>query len=92
MEPPPYVGTLPNKGNNNGTVLQGAFKGESPQKQTKPIRSSTILSFQSTEPLKNNTPPISSLSRSSSRRRQLRRSSRRRHRSRPKHEKRKQKR
>jgi hypothetical protein len=36
------VGTLPNKGNNNGTVLQGAFKGESPQKQTKPIRSSTI--------------------------------------------------
>jgi hypothetical protein len=36
------VGTLPNKGNNNGTVLQGAFKRESPQKQTKPIRSSTI--------------------------------------------------
>jgi hypothetical protein len=36
-----YV-TLPNKGNNNGTVLQGAFKRESPQKQTKPIRSSTI--------------------------------------------------
>jgi hypothetical protein len=35
------VGTLPNKGNNNGTVLQGAFKRESPQKQTKPIRSST---------------------------------------------------
>jgi hypothetical protein len=25
------VGTLPNKGNNNGTVLQGAFKRESPQ-------------------------------------------------------------
>jgi hypothetical protein len=36
------VGTLPNKGNNNGTVLQGAFKRESLQKQTKPIRSSTI--------------------------------------------------
>jgi hypothetical protein len=33
-----YVGTLPNKGNNNGTVLQGTFKRESPQKQTKPIR------------------------------------------------------
>jgi hypothetical protein len=31
-----------NKGNNNGTVLQGTFKRESPQKQTKPIRSSTI--------------------------------------------------
>jgi hypothetical protein len=30
------VGTLPNKGNNNGIVLQGAFKRESPQKQTKP--------------------------------------------------------
>jgi hypothetical protein len=39
------VGTLPNKDNNNGTVLQGAFKRESPQKQTKPIRSSTILVF-----------------------------------------------
>jgi hypothetical protein len=26
-----YVGTLPNKGNNNGTVLQNAFKRESPQ-------------------------------------------------------------
>jgi hypothetical protein len=34
------VGTLPNKGNNNGTVRQCAFKRESPQKQTKPIRSS----------------------------------------------------
>jgi hypothetical protein len=30
------------KGNNNGTVLQGAFKRKSPQKQTKPIRRSTI--------------------------------------------------
>jgi hypothetical protein len=39
------VGTLPNKGNNNGTVLQGAFKRESPQKQTKLIRSSTIWVF-----------------------------------------------
>jgi len=39
------VGTLPNKGNNNGTVLQGTFKRESPQKQTKPIRSSTIWVF-----------------------------------------------
>jgi hypothetical protein len=33
------------KGNNNGTVLQGAFKRESPQKQTKLIRSSTIWIF-----------------------------------------------
>jgi hypothetical protein len=29
------VGTLPNKGNNNGTVLQDAIKRESQQKQTK---------------------------------------------------------
>jgi hypothetical protein len=35
------VGTLPNKGNNNGIVLQGAFKRESPQKQTKPIKKTT---------------------------------------------------
>jgi hypothetical protein len=34
------VGTLPNKGNNNGTVVQGAFKRENPQKPTKSIRSS----------------------------------------------------
>jgi hypothetical protein len=39
----------PNKGNNNGTVLQGAFKRESPQKPTKPIRSSTISTNVTTE-------------------------------------------
>ena len=43
------VGTLPNKGNNNGTVRQGAFKRESPQKQTKPIRSSRGLNVTSRE-------------------------------------------
>jgi hypothetical protein len=43
------VGILPNKGNNNGTVLQGSFKRESPQKQTKPIRSSTISTNGTTE-------------------------------------------
>jgi hypothetical protein len=42
-EPTIFLGKcLSNKGNNNGTVLQGAFKRGSPQKQTKPIRSSTI--------------------------------------------------
>ena len=39
---PDLLAQLPNKGNNNGTVLQGAFKRESPQQQTKPIRNSTI--------------------------------------------------
>jgi hypothetical protein len=48
------VGTLPNKGNNNGTVLQGAFKRESPQKH-KTDKKLNHLSFQSTEQLKNNT-------------------------------------
>jgi hypothetical protein len=43
------VGTLPNKGNSNGTVRQGAFKRESPQKQTKPIRSSWGLNVTSRE-------------------------------------------
>jgi len=43
------VGTLPYKGNNNGTVLQGAFKMKSPQKLTKPIRSSTISTNGTTE-------------------------------------------
>jgi hypothetical protein len=42
------VGTLPNKGN-NGTVLQGAFKGESPQKTDKTDKKLNHLSFQSTE-------------------------------------------
>jgi hypothetical protein len=46
---PRSVGTLPNKGNNNDTVLQGAFKRESPQKPTKPIRSSTISTNVTTE-------------------------------------------
>ena len=36
------VGTLPDKCNNNGTILQGAFKTESSQKPTKPTKSSTI--------------------------------------------------
>jgi hypothetical protein len=43
------VGTLPNKGNNNGTVLQGAFKRESPQKTDKAKKKLNHLSFQSTE-------------------------------------------
>ena len=43
------VGTLRNKGNNNGTVIQGAFERESPQKPTKPIRSSTISTNVATE-------------------------------------------
>ena len=46
-----YVGTLPNKGNNNGTVVQGAFKRENPQKPTKSIRSSTISTNVTTEKL-----------------------------------------
>ena len=43
------VGTLPNKGNNNGTVVQGAFKRENPQKPTKSIGSSTISTNVTTE-------------------------------------------
>jgi hypothetical protein len=45
------LGTLPNKGNNNGTILQGAFKRESPQKQDKTDKKLNHLSFQSTEQL-----------------------------------------
>jgi hypothetical protein len=41
------VGTLPNKGNNNGTVRQCAFKRESTQKQTNPIRSAWGLNVTS---------------------------------------------
>jgi hypothetical protein len=33
------VGKLPNNSNNNGTVVQGAFKRENPQKWTKLIMS-----------------------------------------------------
>jgi hypothetical protein len=43
------VGTLPNKGNKNGTVVQGAFKRENPQKPTKSIGISTILTNVTTE-------------------------------------------
>jgi hypothetical protein len=46
------VGTLPNKVNNNGTVLQGAFKRESPQKTDKTDKKLNHLSFQLTEQLK----------------------------------------
>ena len=49
------VGTLPNKGNNNGTVLQGAFKRENPQKTDKTDKKLNHLRFQLTEQLKNNT-------------------------------------
>ena len=45
------VGTLPKNSNNNGTVVQGAFKRENPQKPTKSIRSSTISTSISTEKL-----------------------------------------
>jgi hypothetical protein len=43
------VGTLPNKGNKNGTVVQGTFKRENPQKPTKSIGSSTISTNVTTE-------------------------------------------
>ena len=43
------VGTLPNKGNTNGTVVQGTFKRESPQNPTKSIESLTISTNVTTE-------------------------------------------
>ena len=43
------VGTLPNKGNTNGTVVQGTFKRENPQNPTKSIESLTISTNVTTE-------------------------------------------
>jgi hypothetical protein len=43
------VGTLPNKGNNNGTVVQGAFKRGNPQRPTKSIGNATISTNVTTE-------------------------------------------